>query len=84
MLKEVLLIILTTCLISYAQIQLVSLTNIHTKKTHLLSVMFKMLYIFLWVLSHHITDTWIRCIILFQLESPQTPCSSAVMIIIFW
>ena len=53
MLKEVLLIILTTCLISYAQIQLVSLTNIHPKKTHLLSMRFKMLYIFSGF--HHIT-----------------------------
>lgn len=53
MLKEVLLIILTICLISYAQIQLVSLTNIHTKKTHLLSVRFKMLHIFSGF--HHIT-----------------------------
>ena len=54
MLKEVLLIILRICLISYAQIQLVSLTNIHTKKTHLLSVRFKMLYIFPGF--HHITS----------------------------
>lgn len=53
MLKEVLLIILTICLISYAQIQLVSLTNIHTKKTHLLSVRLKMLHIFSGF--HHIT-----------------------------